>query len=312
MPAFALPPRLVETALRPVYRTILNDRMPVAWQRRLLDLASGVQPVVRDVHRDTVRLGGRPAERFTATPPAGDGIVAAGPAAPAEPTAAVLYLHGGGFVAGSPRTHRPLTARLARGTGAVVYSLDYRLAPEYPYPAAVDDAEAAFADLARQHGGDSASIAVAGDSAGGGIAAALTRRLLDSGRGPVALVLIAPAVDPGADAATMKDDAVLRRGWVRSACDAYRGAAPADDPGFAPLHADTHGFPPTYVQVGSREMLHDHTVRYVRLLRKNGIDVTFDVSPVLWHVAQLQSGLVRQAAESVDAIAAFLHERLTA
>ncbi|WP_182348146.1 alpha/beta hydrolase [Tomitella gaofuii] len=303
MPAFTLPPRLVETALRPVYRTILNDRMPVAGQRRLLDLASVVQPVVRGVRRDAVDLGGRPAERFTAVPPAGGGT------APAD-TAAVLYLHGGGFVTGSPRTHRPLTARLARDTGAAVHSLDYRLAPEHPYPAAVDDAEAAFADLARQYGDDTASIAVAGDSAGGGIAAALARRLLDRGDRPAALVLIAPAVDPGADPAMMTEDAVLRRGWIRFACDAYRGAAPAGDPGFAPLHADTRGFPPTYVQVGAREMLHDHAVRYVRSLRENGVDVTFDVSPVLWHVAQLQSGLVRQAAESVDAIAAFLRDRL--
>ncbi|QDQ97250.1 alpha/beta hydrolase [Tomitella fengzijianii] len=309
MPTFTLPPRLVESALRPVYRTILNDRMPVAGQRRLLDFASVVQPVVRGVRRDSVVLGGRPAERFVAVPPAA-ARATAGRSAAARPPRTVLYLHGGGFVTGSPRTHRPLTARLARDTGAEVYSLDYRLAPENPYPAAVDDAEAAFTDLARRHGDHAASIAVAGDSAGGGIAAALTRRLLDHGHRPAALVLIAPAVDPGADAGTMTEDAVLRRGWIRFACAAYRGATPADDPGFAPLHADTRGFPPTYVQVGSREMLHEHAARYVRLLRDDGVDVTFDVSPTLWHVAQLQSGLVREAAESVDAIAAFLRERL--
>src|SRR5699024_2136973 len=154
-------------------------------------------------------------------------------------------------------------------------------------------------------------IAVAGDSAGGGIAAALSRRLLDAGGpGPAALVLIAPAVNPGADPAAMRQDAVLRRGWISSVCDAYRGDAAPEDPGFAPLHAPTDGFPPTFVQVGAREMLHDQAAAYVERLRAAGVDTTFDVSPDLWHVAQLQSGLVREAAESVDAISAFLRARL--
>lgn len=299
MPAPALPPRVVETALRPVYGAILNHRLPVTAQRRLLDAVSVVQPVVRGVQRRRVMLGGRPADRFTG---GADGAAAG---------SAVLYLHGGGFVTGSPRTHRPLTARLARDSGATVFSLDYRLAPEHPYPAAVDDAQAAITALVSHHGFAPKRIAVAGDSAGGGIAAALTRRLLDAG-GPVpaALVLIAPAVDPGADPATLQEDAVLRRGWISSVCDAYRGDAAPDDPGFAPLHAPTDGFPPTFVQVGAREMLHAQAADYVARLRAAGVETTFDVSPVLWHVAQLQSGLVREAAESADAIGAFLRAHL--
>lgn len=297
----ALPPRLVESALRPLYAGVLHHRMPVPAQRRLLDLASVLQPVPRGVRRSRTVLGGRPAEVFTA----------AGGAAPDGGGPAVLYLHGGGFVTGSPRTHRPLTARIARDTGAVVYSLDYRLAPEHPCPAAVDDAVAAYAELVDVRGHGPGAVAIAGDSAGGGIAAAATRRILDArGAPPAALVLIAPAVDPAADPALLHDDAVLHRGWVSSVCAAYRGGLAADDPDFAPAHADPRGFPPTYVQVGEGEMLRPQAVAYAGALREAGVDVRLTVSPELWHVAQLQAGLVREAAAAADEATAFLRTRL--
>lgn len=306
MPAPSVPPRLAEEALRPLYAAILNDRLPVRMQRRMLDAASVVQPVVRGVGRERVALGGRAADRFDRTR-----TTASDKGAPRVP-AAVLYLHGGGFTIGSPRTHRPVTARIARDTGASVFSLDYRLAPEHPYPAAVDDAAAAFRELIDQRGFAPGSVAIAGDSAGGGIAAAVTRRILDSGRpAPAAAVLIAPAVDPSAHIGDMTDDAVLRSTWVRSVCEAYRGDTPPDDPGFAPLHASASGFPPTLVQIGSRERMLDEQVRaYADHLRSAGVDATLAVSDGLWHVAQLQSGFVRHAAASCDRICAFLRTHL--
>lgn len=306
MPAPSVPPRAAEEALRPLYAAILNDRLPVRVQRRMLDAVSLVQPVVRGVDRERIRLGGRAADRFTRT--RSTGPAADAPRAPA----AVLYLHGGGFAIGSLRTHRPLTARIARGTGAAVFSLDYRLAPEHPYPAAVDDAESAYRDLIDHYGYAPESVAIAGDSAGGGVAAAVTRRILDSGRpAPAAAVLISPAVDPSASIADMRDDSVLRTRWVRSVCDAYRGAAPPDDPGFAPLYASGSGLPPTLVQLGSRERMLETQVRdYADHLHAAGADVTLLVSDGLWHVAQLQCGLVRQAAASCDRICAFLRRHL--
>lgn len=295
----SLPPRLVEGALRPVYWAIFNERLPITTQRRLLDAVSVIQPVPRGTVRDRVTLGGRPADRFTPKD------------STAQPPAAVLYLHGGGFAIGSPRTHRPLTARLARDTGAAVYSLDYRLAPEHPYPAAVDDAEAAFADLVDNHGYAPGSIAIAGDSAGGGIAAAVARRLLDThGAGPAALVLIAPAVDPAVRGGEVSEDTVLRTGWVDSVTEAYRGTTHPQDPGFAPLYASASGFPSTFVEVGSREMLYPQVSAYVDRLREDGVDVTFTVYDELWHVAQVQAELVRAAAQSVDEITAFLRKHL--
>lgn len=303
MPGPSVPPRVAEEALRPLYAAILNERLPMPAQRRMLDAVSIVQPVVRGADRERVTLGGRAADLFTPTPantPTG---------IPRAPTA-VLYLHGGGFVTGSPRTHRPLTARIARDTGASVFSLDYRLAPEHPYPAAVDDAEAAYRELVGRD--EYESVAIAGDSAGGGIAAAVTRRILDSGvPAPAAAVLIAPAVDPSARAADMLDDSVLRSAWVHAVCDAYRGSTPPDDPGFAPLHAPASGFPPTFVQIGARERMLDTQVRaYADHLRASGTDVVLDVSEGLWHVAQLQSGLVRQAAASCDRICGFLRRHM--
>lgn len=293
-----LPPRLVAELLRPFYWSVLNPRVPWTTQRRLMDIVSTIQTVPRGVDRAAARLGGRPAEKLTAhTPTRG----------------AVLYLHGGAFTTGSPRTHRSLAAHLALAAGADVFTLDYRLAPEHPYPAAVDDAVHAFVELTERHGYAAAEIAVAGDSAGGGIAAAAVRRLIDNhGLTPGAMVLIAPSVDPGARDTRIGKDLVVRTAWIFPAADAYRGATPADDPGFAPMHAETAGLPPAFVTVGSSEVLHDQVCAYVERLRAGGVEVEFVRSEVLWHVAQLQASLVKPAAESVAQMGAFIRARLAA
>lgn len=291
-----LPPKLVAETLRPFYWAVLNPRVPWSMQRRLMDIVSTVQTVPGGVDRTEVRLAGRPAERLT---PQGSS------------RGAVLYLHGGAFTTGSPRTHRSLAAHLALASGADVFTLDYRLAPEHPYPAAVDDAVAAFVELTQRHGYSADEIAVAGDSAGGGVAAATVRRLIDEhGLTPGAMVLIAPSVDPGARDTRLGKDIVVRTAWAFPAADAYRGATPVDDPGFAPMHAQTAGLPPTFVTVGASEVLHDQVCAYVERLRAGGVEVEFVRSDVLWHVAQLQASLVKPAAESVSLMGAFIRAHL--
>ncbi|WP_038169876.1 alpha/beta hydrolase fold domain-containing protein [Tomitella biformata] len=296
-----LPPRLVATALRPFYWAVLNPRLPWHLQRRIMDAAAVIQTVPKGVDRKQVLLGGRPAEQHT--PIKG--------APGAESPRAILYLHGGAFTMGSPRTHRSLAAHLALAAGAKVFTLDYRLAPEHPYPAAVDDAVAAFVELASRRGSSAAQVAVAGDSAGGGIAAATARRAIDEhGLVPGALALIAPSVDPANRDTRQAADVVVRTAWVYPAADAYRGSAAPHDPGFAPMYAPTEGLPPTFVTVGTAEVLHDQVCAYVERLRDGGVEVEFVRSDVLWHVAQLQASLVKPAAESVAAIGAFIRSHL--
>ncbi|MGH8882531.1 MAG: alpha/beta hydrolase fold domain-containing protein, partial [Stackebrandtia sp.] len=162
----ALPLPVARAIMGPLYRVGLHSRLPWRAQRAVLDTASALQPLPPGVRVEKLRLGGRPAERLTPPRPA------------ATEPATVLYLHGGGYTVGSSITHRSLNGRLAAGTGLPVYSLDYRLAPEHPFPAALDDAEAAYLDLISTHGYRPERIAIAGDSAGGGLSLALAQRLI--------------------------------------------------------------------------------------------------------------------------------------
>jgi acetyl esterase/lipase len=219
----------------------------------------------------------------------------------------VLYLHGGGYTAGSPITHRSLAAFLAREVGAAVYVPDYRLAPEHPYPAALDDAVAAYLEL-------DGPIAIAGDSAGGGLAVAAALRLAAQGVHPAALALISPWTDPTDDDVSRSRDLVVNVAQGRRAAAAYgAGLADPHDPGFAPMYADPAdlaGLPPTLVHVASTELLHDQVLRFVARLQAAGADVTLRELPGLWHSAHAQAGLLRQARDAVADVGGFLRNHL--
>ncbi|WP_280263579.1 alpha/beta hydrolase [Nocardia wallacei] len=298
MPAVSLPLPLARVVLHPMFRYAMHHRLPWRAQRALLDAGSVLQlmPGGTSVHK--LRLGGRPAERITAPKP----DTAAG---------AVLYLHGGGYAVGSIATHRSLAAHLAREIGCPVYLPDYRLAPEHPYPAALDDAEAAFLDLVST-GLRPEDIAVSGDSAGGGLSLALALRLRDKhGIRPAALGLIAPWADPN-EIPDGYRDLVINKPWSRACAAAYLGDGDGLDPGYAPLLGDLHGLPPTYVQVDAGELLHVQCVRLVAALRSAGVTTQFSVTRGLWHVAQLQASIVEPAAAATRELAAFLGESLRA
>lgn len=290
----ALPLPLARAVLGSMYRVALHSRLPWRAQRALIDIGSALQPVPPGVRVEKIRLGGRPAERLT--PRSG---------ATGEP-AAVLYLHGGGYAVGSLATHRSLNGRLAAGTGLPVYAIDYRLAPEHPYPAALDDAEAAFRELVTAHGYPPERIAIAGDSAGGGLALALAQRLIARHRyTPAALGLIAPWVDPG-QLAERPRDLVVNAPWSRACAAAYLGDGDPTDPGYAPLHGVLDGLPPVYVQADIDELLHPQCVDLTAALRAAGVSVEFTESRGLWHVAQLQAALVGPAAVALTEMAEFL------
>ncbi|HME46573.1 alpha/beta hydrolase [Mycobacterium sp.] len=297
MPTIRLPRRAVGAALWLSYGLTLNHRLPFRIQRKMIDAIAPMQTLPTGTVTRAMILGGRPAEKVTVG---------------ADNGTAVLYLHGGGYTIGSLATHRSLAAHIARDAGAAVYVLDYRLAPEHPYPAAPDDAVAAFCDLLDNHGYTPDHVAIGGDSAGGGLSLTAARRLIDRHDvRPAALALIAPWVDPTADTAR-KRDLVVNARWSHACAQAYLGAGDPDDAGYAPLRANLTGLPPTLVHVGTHEVLYPQVVELVDKLRLAGVDVTFTELPQLWHVAHLQASLVKEAAFAAHQLTVFVRDALDA
>jgi monoterpene epsilon-lactone hydrolase len=291
-----LPRALVIAAATPFYRAGLNHRVPVRIGRRIIDSSGRVQVVPRGTVVRHVQLGGRHAERTTV--------------GASERPRAILYLHGGGYTVGSARSYRALAANLARDAGAVVFNLDYRLAPEHPYPAALDDAVAAFRALVDEHGFPPSRIAIAGDSAGGGLAVATARRLVDAGLRPGALALLSPWTDPSNEAHELSRDRVTNRKWGRISAAAYRGAADPRDPGYAPIHGNLAGLPPTLIHVASGEMLRPEILRFAALAAQADVDVQVVEDPSWWHSFHVLAGTLREATQAVRDLGKFVREQL--
>lgn len=225
----------------------------------------------------------------------------------------VLYLHGGGYCLGSPTSHVGMVARLAKRAGAVAILPDYRLAPEHPYPAAVDDCVAVYRALLEEI--DPTTLAIAGDSAGGGAALATLCRLRDAGDPlPAASYLLSPWTDLTAsgNSMTAKADAdpMLRETFLREAAGLYAAATPLDDPGLSPIFADLTGLPPTLIQTGTDEILLDDTTRLAERLEAAGVDVTVEVADDLWHVYPAFAGFMPEATAALVRAGTFLRSRL--
>jgi epsilon-lactone hydrolase len=202
----------------------------------------------------------------------------------------VLHLHGGGYFMCSPATHRGMALALSRTARARVVLPDYRLAPEDPFPAAVDDAVAAYRHLL-DRGVDPARVAVTGDSAGGGLGLSLLVRARDEGLPlPACYVGLSPWTDLTGSGASMRErdalDPWLNADQVPPAARSYAGGAPLDHPLVSPLFADLTGLPPMLVHVGSDEILHDDATRLVARAREAGVDASLGVFDGLWHVFQ--------------------------
>jgi len=226
---------------------------------------------------------------------------------------AVLYLHGGGYIAGSIRTHRPLAARISRAARAPVLLVDYRLAPEYPFPAAVCDATSAYRWLLGRQFSPS-KLAVAGDSAGGGLAIASMIALRDDGvELPAAGVCLSPWLDlamTGASVATNEGkDPVLRRADLEFMAARYLGAADPRTPTASPLYARLAGLPPLLFQVGTDEILLDDARRCAERARREGVSVELEVWEGMIHVWQFAVGLIPEAARAVRRVGGFVRAR---
>lgn len=223
----------------------------------------------------------------------------------------LLFLHGGGYVMCSPDTHRLLMARVARVTGARVLSLDYRLAPEFPFPAALDDAMACYRWLLAQ-GHKPSDILLAGDSAGGGLALATLKRLRDEGEPlPAGAILLSPWVDLAAGDSSLEENAGVDYlgtlvPHMNELAHHYLNGAHARDPLASPLYGDLSGLPPLLIHAGGAEVFRGQVERLARRAREAGVQVEFTVYPGMVHVFQSFGGvfpLARQALREVGAFA---------
>jgi acetyl esterase/lipase len=235
-------------------------------------------------------------------------------AAGADASRAVLYLHGGGYAIGSINTHRRLAFDISAASGARVLLLDYRLAPEHPFPAAVDDAATAWRWLLKQ---DLAAdkLAIAGDSAGGGLAIATLVNLRDQKLGlPACAVAISPWVDlegvgTSMTARSAQDPMVQKPGlgWM---ADMYLAGKDPRTPLAAPLHADLSGLPPLLVQVGTAETLLDDATRIAERLHSAGGEVKLSVWPNMLHVFPLFAPILSEGMDGCREIGQFIKARM--
>ncbi|MEU3563393.1 alpha/beta hydrolase [Kitasatospora sp. NPDC006786] len=269
------------------------------------------------VPHDSIRtapttLGGRPALRVEPIGGPGTGERAAPGAA-----GTILYFHGGGWVFGSPGTALSLTGNLVARTGLGAYSLDYRLAPEHPFPAAIEDALSAYRALL-DRGEDPSAVVFAGDSAGGGLAVTTCLAARDAGLPlPAALLAFSPGLDATRSGASMETregvDPVFTRAGLERTGAMYLAGADPHQPLLSPaVCADLTGFPPMLLQVGGNEMLLDDSTRLAARANAAGVDVVLDVTADVPHVFQAFAGVLDEADEALDRAALFLRRRVRA
>jgi acetyl esterase/lipase len=248
-------------------------------------------------------LGGRPALEL-----APDGDRAGG---------TILYFHGGSWVVGSPATAQDLTAALVRRTRSRAVSLDYRLAPEHPFPAAIEDGVAAYRDLLDQ-GVPADQIILSGDSAGGGLSVNTALAARDAGLPRAAGIV---AFSPGLDATRSGDSMTTKEGvdplFTKAALDQltplYLAGQDPRQPLLSPaVYADLAGLPPLLVQAGSNEILLDDSTRLATRAAAAGVDVILDVTADVPHVFQLYEGNLDEADAALDRAARFIRDHLTA
>ncbi|MCO5972404.1 alpha/beta hydrolase [Actinoallomurus soli] len=259
--------------------------------------------VPRDIRTAQTTLGNRPALRVEP----GDGPRAG----------TILYFHGGAWVFGSPETALSLTGHLVAKTGLGAYSVDYRLAPEHPFPAAIEDTLSAYRALL-DSGEDPSAIAFAGDSAGGGLAVTTCLAARDAGLPlPAAIVAFSPGLDATRTGESMDTkegiDPIFTRAAVEYTGAMYLAGADPNQPLLSPaVLADLTGFPPMLIQVGTNEILLEDSTRLAARAREAGVDVILDVTADVPHVFQSFAGVLDEADEALDRAALFLAQRVHA
>lgn len=269
-------------------RALLSSKpRPVGWveRRARIDEVGSMWPVANDIRLEAVHIGGVPAE-FSLAPGSNSSRI-------------LIFFHGGGYCSGSIRSHRRMVTEAGRAARRRTLAVEYRLAPENPFPAAHDDALAAWRYV-RAQGIAPEHIAVGGDSAGGNLTICLINRLRAAGDAtPACAWLASPWTDltMSGDSLSLKDsvDPLIHKGYLEELATAYAGGADRRDPLISPLFSELRGFPPVLIQVGSAETLLDDAVRFARAAGAADVAATLEVWPHMIHAwpmwnAQLADG----------------------
>ncbi len=285
-------------------RTLLNSKpRPQGWaeRRARIEEVGSVWPVAADVKLTAIDLGGV----------RGEWSIVPG----SDAARVLIYFHGGGYCSGSIRSHRRLVSEAGRAAGIRTLAVDYRLAPEHPFPAAFDDALTAWR-FVRKQGIAAAHVAIGGDSAGGGLTAALINRLREAGEEqPACAWLVSPWTDLTMSGSTLatKDavDPLIHKPYLEELADAYLPArAERKDPRVSPLYAGLKGFPPTLIQVGSDETLLDDSVRFAAVAGAADVAVTLEIWPHMIHAWPLWNAHLAAGRDALANAGAFMRQHL--
>ncbi|MBD2859453.1 alpha/beta hydrolase [Spongiibacter sp. KMU-158] len=276
-------------------KPLLGGRLSYPMQRRVATAATSVCLAPKGMSYTEINLGGVPCESVTVGKTSDNTL---------------LWLHGGGYCVGSSLTDRAPAGQFSKASNARVIVPDYRLAPENPHPAALEDALAVYKALIAEMGG-AEKVVIGGDSAGGGLTLALAVAIRDAGLPlPAGMVFCSPWVDLRCVQQTYKtragDDPWLSLDTLKVWAAAYLGDLPADTPACSPLLADLNGLPPALIQVGDCEILLDDSIELNRKFQASGVDSTLHVYPNMWHIFFLQAGILEQADAAIAEIGQFL------
>jgi acetyl esterase/lipase len=274
----------------------------IAEIRQGFEEMTALWPVAADVKSEKVDANGIPAE-WVSVPTS-------------DPASVIYYLHGGGYIIGSPNTHREFVSRLCRAAGSRALVVDYRLAPENPFPAAVEDAVAAWRWLLGQ-GVDPKRTVISGDSAGGGLTASALVAIRDAGLPlPAAAVLISPWTDMegSGDSMTSKAsvDPIIQKEFLDESAGHYIAGGDPRAPLASPIYADLAGLPPLLIHVGECETLLDDSTRLADRARAAGVDVTLEVWDEMIHVWHIFGPMLPEGRQATERIGEWVREKLGA
>jgi len=292
--------QLLAWTIRTTLRPALSPKTPVKLQRFCSDAASAIVLGPRGYQTKKQNIAQVPTVHIQPkTTKSGLGI---------------LYLHGGGYVVGSSKSHTKLAAQIGQAAQAQVWLAEYRLAPEHPSPAAIEDSIAVYKALLAQ-GQDPKKLVIAGDSAGGGLSLSTVIALRNAGLPlPAALVLLSPWVDLSLSGNTIKthaaQDAMLSEDWLVWCAKNYCGPKSATDPTCSPLYADLTGLPPVLIHVGTEEVLLDDAKRLAEQAEKCGIPTTFKIYDKVGHVFQFHAGILKESDDSIKGIGQFIDKHM--
>ncbi|MDO8614823.1 MAG: alpha/beta hydrolase [Dehalococcoidia bacterium] len=295
-----MPSPQLQTIIQMLKSVPARDDVPIAEIRAGFEQLATFFPTAADVKCERVDVDGIPAEWVAAPGASGDH--------------AVLWLHGGGYVLGSLNTHRDLAARVSRATGARTLLIDYRLAPEHIFPAAVEDATKAYRWLLAQ-GIDPQRIVIAGDSAGGGLTVATLVSLRDAGDPlPAAAVCVSPWTDlegTGESMATKADvDPMVQKEPLLKMAKVYAGEADLRHPLVSPIYADLSGLPPMLIHVGTAETLLDDSTRLAQRAQAAGVEVTLEPWEEMIHVWHIFAAMLPEGQQAIDGIGRWVRGRI--